>query len=120
MPDATVCFDYILNRTIELVSNLIVYPENMLKNLELTQGLYASQKVLLALIDKGMQRQVAYEVVQKSAMETWKKKIPFKKTLQKSKEVMKFFSEEELSNFFLFEEIFEKVDYIFNRLKIFK
>lgn len=70
MPDATVTFDYILYRTIELVEKLVVYPDNMIKNLEITQGLYASQKVLLALTNKGLKRQIAYEIVQKSAMQT--------------------------------------------------
>jgi adenylosuccinate lyase len=118
LPDATVTFDYILNRTIELVANLIVYPENMLQNLELTQGLYASQKILLALVSKGLKRQNAYEIVQKSAMKTCDEKISFKQTLLKSKEIMKHFTEKEIDRYFLFDEIFEKFDYIYKRCKI--
>ena len=118
MPDATVTFDYILNRTIELVENLIVYPENMKRNLDITQGLYASQKVLLALVDKGLKRQIAYEMVQKSSMQTWNDKIPFKETLIQNKNIMQYFTLKEIDNFFDFDEIFEKVDYIYKRCGI--
>jgi adenylosuccinate lyase len=118
MPDTTVTFDYILNRTIELVENLIIYPENMLKNLNITQGLYASQKVLLALVDKGLKRQVAYEMVQKSAMRTWNEKIPFKDTLSQNTDIMQYFTPSDIEKFFGFDEIFEKVDYIYDRCDI--
>ena len=118
MPDATVTFDYILDRTISLLENLIVYPENMKRNLDITQGLYASQKVLLALVNKGLKRQIAYEMVQSSAMETWNEKIPFEKTLLKNEGIMQHFSTKEIENFFNFDEIFEKVDYIFERCGI--
>ena len=118
MPDATVTFDYILNRTIELVENLIVYPKNMKKNLDITQGLYASQKIMLALINKDLKRQVAYEMVQESAMKSWNKKISFKDTILKNKTIMQHFTKKEIESFFSFDEIFEKVDYIFNRCEI--
>ena len=115
MPDATVTFDYILNRTISLIENLIVYPENMKKNLDITQGLYASQKVLLALVAKGLKRQVAYEMVQQSAMRTWQEKIPFKDTLSQNKDIMQHFSSNDIENFFSFDEIFENVNYVYKR-----
>jgi len=114
-PDATVTFDYILNRMITVVENLIVYPENMLKNLDITKGLVFSQKVLLALVDKGLQRQFAYEMVQKSAMKTWNEGIPFKESLIENSELMEHFTVEEIEKLFSFDEIFAKVDYIFDR-----
>jgi adenylosuccinate lyase len=118
LPDATVTFDYILNRMIGVVENLIVYPENMIRNLNITDGLYSSQKVLLALVNKGLKRQTAYEMVQRSAMKTWNEKIPFKETLLDNKDIMKHLSKKEINYLFSFDEIFEKVDYIFNRCEI--
>ena len=117
-PDATVTFDYILNRTIGVVENLIVYPENMLRNLDITKGLVFSQKILLALVDKGLKRQMAYEMVQKSAMKTWNEGIPFKETLFANSELMEHFTVEEIEKLFSFEDIFSKVDYIFKRCGI--
>jgi adenylosuccinate lyase len=117
-PDVTVTFDYILNRMIGVVENLIVYPENMLKNLNITKGLVFSQKILLALVDKGLKRQIAYEMVQKSAMRTWNEGISFKETLFENSELMEYFSVDEIEKLFSFDEVFNKVDYIFARCKI--
>jgi adenylosuccinate lyase len=118
LPDATVTFDYILNRMIGVVENLVVYPENMIRNLNLTDGLYSSQKILLALVNKGLKRQSAYEMVQRSAMKTWNEKIPFKETLLENREIIKFLSKKDIDKLFSFDEIFERVDYIFDRCEI--
>jgi adenylosuccinate lyase len=115
-PDSTISLDYTLNRTIKLVGNLIVYPDNMMKNLNITNGLIHSQKLLLALAKKGLKRQDAYVLVQKSAMRTWEEKVPFKQTLIENDELMKHFTEEEIEKLFNFEEIFRSVDKIFTRL----
>ncbi|MGQ0812527.1 MAG: adenylosuccinate lyase [Nitrospiraceae bacterium] len=72
MPDSTMLVDYMLARITELIRTLIVYPARMKQNLELTGGLVFSQRLLLALLDKGMARKDAYEVVQRNAMATWK------------------------------------------------
>jgi len=117
-PDSTISCHYILRRSINLLDNLIVYPENMMRNLEITNGLYNSQKVLLALARKGLKRQTAYELVQKSAMRTWNEKIPFLQSLKENKDLMQFFSDEELLNLFDFKEIFKSVDYIYSKLNI--
>ena len=114
-PDSTISLDYILYKTINLVDNLVVYPENMLKNLELTNGLVYSQKVLLELAKKGLKRQEAYELVQQSAMRTWKEKIPFQKSLLENNEVMKHISGDELNSLFNHDIIFKNVDFIFER-----
>jgi adenylosuccinate lyase len=114
-PDATVTFDYILHRTIGVVENLIVYPENMLKNLDITKGLVFSQKVLLSLVDKGLKRQTAYEMVQKSAMKTWSEGIPFKETLFENSELMEHFTKDEIEKLFSFDDIYSKINYIFDR-----
>jgi adenylosuccinate lyase len=115
-PDATISLDYILNRMINLIDKLTVYPENIERNLNLTQGLIFSQKVLLFLAKKGIARQKAYELVQKSAMRTWNEKIPFKETLITNDDLMKLITIEEINELFTFDEIFKSVDYIYNRL----
>jgi len=117
-PDSTISCHYILRRAINLLDNLIVYPENMMKNLEITNGLYNSQKVLLALARKGLKRQIAYELVQKSAMRTWNEKVPFMQSLKENNELMQHFSEEELLSLFDYKEIFKSVDYIYSKLNI--
>ncbi len=115
-PDSTISCHYILVRAINLIDNLIVYPENMKRNLELTLGLYNSQKVLLSLAKKGLKRQTAYELVQSSAMRTWNEKIPFSQTLKENSDLMQHFDEQELQSLFSFDEIFKSVDFIFERL----
>ncbi|MEN6295791.1 MAG: adenylosuccinate lyase [Chloroherpetonaceae bacterium] len=117
-PDATVTLDYILNRTINLLDKLIVYPENINRNLNLTNGLIFSQKILLALAKKGMPRQEAYELVQKSAMKSWEEKSSFKDNLLQNEELLKYLTTDEIQKLFTFDEIFAKVDYIYKRLGI--
>ncbi len=117
-PDSTISCHYILRRAINLLDNLIVYPENMMRNLEITNGLYNSQKVLLALARKGLKRQIAYELVQKSAMRTWNEKVSFLQSLKENDELMQYFTDEELSSLFDFKEIFKSVDYIYSKLNM--
>ncbi len=114
-PDTTISLDYILNRAINLVDNLVVYPENMMRNLNITNGLIYSQKILLALARKGLKRQEAYSLVQKSAMETFETSKPFKDSLFKNDELLSHISKEEIESMLKYEEIFPNVDYIFER-----
>ncbi len=117
-PDSTISLDYILNRTIKLLDNLLVYPEKMKENLEITNGLIFSQKILLALAKKGLKRQKAYEIVQKSAMRTWEENVSFKKSLLENEEAVKYLTPEEIESLFGYEEIFKGEDYIYKRLGI--
>lgn len=117
-PDATVTLNYVLNRMINIIDNLVVYPEKMKQNLNLTNGLIYSQKVLLLLANKGIKRQEAYVLVQKSAMKTFDTKIPFINTLLENDDIMKYISKEELNNLFSLEAIFNNVDYIFKKCGI--
>jgi adenylosuccinate lyase len=117
-PDSNISCDYILKRMTKVLDKLLVYPENMKKNLELTNGLIFSQKVLLALARKGLKRQDAYVLVQKSAMRTWNEKIPFSQTLKENHELMKHISEHEISELFTYNEIFKGVDHIFQKCGI--
>ncbi len=72
LPDSTILVDYMLAKATDLITNLVVYPDHMTRNLELTGGLVYSQRLLLALIDKGAQRKESYEAVQRNAMASWR------------------------------------------------
>ena len=87
----------------------------MIKNLELTNGLIFSQKILLELAKKGLKRQKAYEMVQKSAMKTFNEKIPFEKTVLENDELMQHFEEDEVKSLFNYNNLFNNADYIFKR-----
>ena len=116
IPDSCIALNYILDLMIKLVKNLLIYPENMMKNLNLTRGLVFSQTVLLKLIDKGVSREDAYRIVQSSAMDVWANKDKFlKDELLKSEEVMSYVSQKELDEIFNTEKILKNVDYIFQR-----
>ncbi|GAB1370974.1 adenylosuccinate lyase [Candidatus Kapaibacterium sp.] len=114
-PDSTISLNYILNRTIKLLDNLVVYPERMIENLNLTFGLIHSQKVLLELAKRGLQRQEAYVMVQRNAMRTWDEKKPFIESLCEDNELLKFISKDELNDLFSYKKVFESVDVIFKK-----
>lgn len=114
-PDATVTMNYILQRTIKLIDNLVIYPDKMFENLNLTFGLIHSQKVLLELAKRGLPRQKAYEIVQRCAMRTWDEKKPFIETLSDDQELMQIITREELEKLLSYDKVFESVDYIFKR-----
>jgi adenylosuccinate lyase len=116
IPDSCIALNYMLDLMIKLIKNLLIYPENMMKNLNLTRGLVFSQTVLLKLIDKGVSREDAYRIVQSSAMDVWANKDKFlKDELLKSKEVMSYVSQKELEEIFNTDKILGNVDYIFQR-----
>lgn len=116
LPDATIAINYMLNRFGNVVKNLTVYPENMRRNIDKTYGVIFSQRVLLALIDKGMSREDAYNVVQPLAMEAWETETPFKQLLQQNDVVKEKLTEEELEDCFDYTYHLKNVDYIFERL----
>ncbi len=116
VPDSTIALDYMLALAKDLVKNLIIYPENMLKNLNLTRGLIFSQKVLLKLTEKGISREEAYKIVQSSAMEVWVNKDKnLLDELLKSDEARKYLSEEELKQIFNTDNMLKNIDFIFKR-----
>ena len=116
IPDSCIALNYILDLMIKLVKDLLIYPDNMIKNLNLTRGLVFSQTVLLKLVDKGLSREDAYRIVQSSAMDVWANKSKFlKDELLKSKEVMSYITQEELEEIFNTDKILKNVDYIFQR-----
>lgn len=118
LPDSTISMDYILNRTTRMLDGLVVYPENMVKNLELTHGLIHSQKVLLELAKRGLKRQEAYVLVQRNAMKTWDEQIPLIENLKNDEDIIKHISVEELENMFSYNQVFESADFIMKRCGI--
>jgi adenylosuccinate lyase len=115
-PDATVTLDFALGRLAGVVEKLIVYPENMQKNLDRLGGLVHSQRVLLAMTQKGVAREDAYRLVQRNAMKVWEGKGDFLKLLKADKDVRKHLSEKELSKNFDLDYHFSHVDTIFRRV----
>jgi len=98
LPDSCTLLDYMLVTLTKLVSKLIVYPENMRRNMDLTGGLYASQSALLMLTEKGMERKDAYEAVQRAAMRTWREKGGLAKNLAEEPTVSAHLSAEEIED----------------------
>ncbi|HBV96636.1 MAG: adenylosuccinate lyase [Peptococcaceae bacterium BICA1-7] len=115
IPDSTTALDYMLYKFTAMMKNLLIYPENMQKNLELTGGLLFSQRVLLALVNKGITRERAYELVQRNAMESWKSRKSFKVLLREDSEVMSLLGGEELEGLFDYSYHLGRVDEIFSR-----
>ncbi|MEX2246136.1 MAG: adenylosuccinate lyase [Dehalococcoidia bacterium] len=115
-PDACGLLDYMLVLFTEIVDGLQVYPEQMRRNLELTQGLVFSQRVLLALIECGMSREEAYGIVQGHAMRAWKERVPFRGLLEADAEVRKHLPAASLDELFDYEYYTRFVDESFRRL----
>jgi adenylosuccinate lyase len=116
LPDATIALNYMLNRFGNIVKNLTVFPENMKRNMDRTLGLIYSQRVLLALIDKGMTREEAYDTVQPRAMEAWEKQVPFKSLVEADETISSKLSSEEIEDCFDYNYHIKHVDTIFDRL----
>lgn len=116
IPDSCIALDYILNLTINLLDKLIIYPENMIKNLNLTRGLIFSQTVLLKLVEKGMTREDAYQIVQSCAMNVWQDKSKnLKDELKNSEQIKNYLTENELEEIFNPHLMLKNIDYIFAR-----
>lgn len=99
-PDATITLDFLLLRLNNVIENLIIYPNNMLKNLNKFKGLIFSQSVMLKLTQKGIAREEAYKVVQKNAMKTWNQGQDFYQNLKKDKFIKKNLNEKDLKKIF--------------------
>jgi len=120
LPDSTTLMDYMLNKMSFLMENLYVYPENMMKNINLTKGLIFSQEVLLALVKSGITREDAYEIVQKNAMKVWKEKKDFKELLKQDKQITEKLSDKEIDNLFNLDKILININKIYKRIGILK
>ena len=116
LPDSCLVLDYVLYIFTYIMRGLQVYPERMRENLELTKGLVFSQRVMLALIEKGLSREEAYRMVQRNAMKAWKERASFLDFLIGDPEVGKHLSKAELEGIFDYEYFIRHVDAIFARL----
>ena len=115
-PDATIALDFMLGRFTGLMDKLVVYPERMLANLNMTHGVIFSQMVLLALIEKGTTREDAYVIVQRNAMKSWQEGLEFRDLLEKDPVVTKYIPKKELAAIFNVKNFLKNLDFIFNRV----
>ncbi|MFC2040175.1 adenylosuccinate lyase [Chloroflexota bacterium] len=116
LPDACLALDYTLNIFTSVMSGLSVFPKRMMKNIEITRGLIFSQRVMLALIGKGLTRQAAYKIVQRSAMKSWKGNRDFRKIISADPELTSHLSESEIDTIFNYQHYLRYVDEVFERL----
>jgi len=115
-PDATIVLDFMLGRFTGLMDKLVVYPERMTANLNMTHGVIFSQMVLLALIEKGTTREDAYAIVQKNAMTSWRDGIEFRQLIAQDASVRKHLNEKDLDAIFNVNNFLKHLDYIFDRV----
>jgi adenylosuccinate lyase len=115
-PDATVTLDFALNRLAGMIDKLLIYPAHMMKNLDRLGGLIQSQRLLMALTQKGASREDAYKLVQRNAMPVWRGEGDFQALLKKDPEVRKYLSDAEISEQFDLAHHFKHVDTIFKRV----
>ena len=115
-PDSTILIHYMLRKMTSMIERLIIYPENMMRNLKKTEGLIFSQSVLLALVDKGITREEAYKLVQKNAMQSWTKGKDFLTLLKKDKKIGALLKKNEIAKIFNLKAQFKNVDIIFKRI----
>lgn len=118
LPDATILLDYMLNRYTNLLDNLVVYPEQMLKNIYLTNKVIFAQRVMTTLIGKGLSREEAYDTVQPIAMEAYNNNLDYQELLRQNEKVMSILNDSELDSCFTLEYYQKNVDAIYKRVEI--
>ncbi|MBM7572783.1 adenylosuccinate lyase [Aquibacillus albus] len=116
LPDATIALNYMLNRFSNIIKNLTVFPENMKANIDKTYGVIFSQRVLLTLIDKGMSREEAYDLVQPNAMKAWEQGIHFRELVEGEEKITSLLSDDEIADCFDYTYHLKNVDRIFDKI----
>jgi adenylosuccinate lyase len=116
IPDSSVLTDYMLNRLKGILDKLHVYPKRMKENMLKSYGLFNSQRVMLALIDKGLNRDFAYDIVQRNAMKSWQTGVQFRKILFRDTDVKRYLTAKEMEDIFDLKYYLKNVDYIFKRV----
>lgn len=117
IPDSCILIDYLLNTFARVVERLVIYPENMMRNLTKMGGLVFSERVMLKLVEKGLSREDAYVIVQENSAKAWKGE-DFKEALESDSRVTAFLSKDELAEIFNYRHHVRNVDVIFERLGI--
>ncbi|MBU0959022.1 MAG: adenylosuccinate lyase, partial [Nanoarchaeota archaeon] len=116
-PDCTILMAYMINSFKNIIQNMDIHSENMKSNAEITKGLYNSQSIMLALIEKGLTREKAYELVQRNAMKCNENcNRSFQELLLRDKEIKKYLSSSEIKNNMSYRSYFKYVDYIFSKV----
>ncbi|MBQ9366018.1 MAG: adenylosuccinate lyase [Schwartzia sp.] len=115
LPDSTINVDYCVRKFTNIIDKLLVYPDAMLANMNKTGGLIYSQRILLAIVGKGVLREDAYKWVQRNAMKKWMEGEDFKSNVEKDEDITKYLSKEEIDECFDFEYFLRNVDMIFSR-----
>jgi len=115
LPDTTLSLDFILARMTKILKTLRVYPRRMIQNLKKTEEFLATQKILLAIVNKGLDRQVGYEMVQKNALEAWTHQTSFKNLILGDKRITKILSKKDLAKCFNTQEHFRHVGTLLKR-----
>lgn len=117
LPDSSIALNYILELTKSVLKGLVVYPENMKKNMDKSKGLYFSSKVLVALVEKGLSRDEAYDIVQRNAMKAWDTDgLMFKDALLSDSDITSRLSKKEIDSIFKVDEFLKNVPYIYKRV----
>jgi adenylosuccinate lyase len=116
LPDSSIALDYMLHKAASLIERLVVYPERMLHNLQLTKGLIFSGQLLLALTQKGVSRETAYEWVQRNAMKVWETDENFEELLKQDADINSHLSAVEIDDVFKLDTYLRNVDRIFDRV----
>ena len=118
VPDSCILLDYMLHIFTQVMERLAVLPENMLKNLNKSLGLVFSQRVLLALLAKGVDREIAFDLVQKNAQSAWEQKADFQYLLLQDADICAVLSRAEIAELFDYDYHLQSIDFIFNRAEI--
>lgn len=116
IPDGTILLDYMLDRFARIVENLVVFPENMLENIQKTHGLVFSQRLLLKIIDKGVSREESYDMVQPLAMKAWETRKPLRELVEKDANITKYLNSDEIADAFDLNHHTSQVDVLFARV----
>ncbi|MBU5593879.1 adenylosuccinate lyase [Amphibacillus sp. MSJ-3] len=116
LPDATITLNYMLNRFSNIVKNLTVFPENMKRNIDRTHGVIFSQRVLLSLIDQGMSREEAYDLVQPNAMKAWETETHFRALIEQEPRITDVLTKADLDDCFDYTYHLKNVDQIFEKI----
>ena len=116
LPDSSIALDYILHKATSLIAGLVVYPKRMLENLQATRGLVFSGQLLLALTQKGVSRETAYEWVQRNAMRVWDENENFQELVAKDSDIGAHLSPEEIEVAFKLDTYLRNIDTIFDRV----
>ncbi|AZO93533.1 adenylosuccinate lyase [Halocella sp. SP3-1] len=116
IPDSTIMVNYMLNKFIMVLDELLINKDRMKENMNRTHGLIFSQKLMLSLVDKGLVREKAYDLAQRNALKAWEERASYQELIKGDQEVSKYLTEEEIDRIFDYRSFLKEVDYIYQRI----